>query len=199
MQLVLASGQNETLFRGKKPLVEEQMREILRLGSERFPISRLVTLWKNDRWRSMITRWCETEVGRATFNISTWDWMASYRIDNYWFSTFEEVLETLQRLPGRAVENVDAGDWAKLVAGLPPGYGEADVRRLFYPEPVGGCDSGRATEGRRRGGPRRRKGFLQEMGDKAYDEVFRRVADGSRLRFPDVQALLKTTKKKAAS
>lgn len=100
MQLVLASGQNETLFRGKKPLVEEQMREILRLGSERFPISRLVTLWKNDRWRSMITRWCETEVGRATFNISTWDWMASYRIDNYWFSTFEEVLETLQRLPG---------------------------------------------------------------------------------------------------
>ncbi|KAL6407587.1 uncharacterized protein AUP68_08606 [Ilyonectria robusta] len=43
---------------------------------------RLVTLWKNNRWRCMITRWCETEIDRATFNISTWDWMASYGIDS---------------------------------------------------------------------------------------------------------------------
>lgn len=83
MQLVLASGQDDSLFRGKKAAVERQMLDVLRLSSEdRFPVSRLVTLWKNDRWRSMITRWCETEVGRATFNISTWDWMSSYRIDN---------------------------------------------------------------------------------------------------------------------
>jgi hypothetical protein len=30
----------------------------------------------------MATRWCETSLGGATFKISTWDWMISYRIDD---------------------------------------------------------------------------------------------------------------------
>lgn len=86
MQLVSAATRNKALFQGKKPVVERQMLDILRLDSvDRFPVSRLVTLWKNKRWRCMITRWCETEIGRATFNISTWDWMASYRIDSVEF------------------------------------------------------------------------------------------------------------------
>lgn len=82
-QLVLAAGQDNRLFCGKKEDVKAQMLDVLRLSSEdRFPLDRLVTLWNNDRWRSMITRWCESELGRATLNISTFDWMASYRIDN---------------------------------------------------------------------------------------------------------------------
>lgn len=83
MQIVSAATRNKALFQGKKAVVEGQVLDILRLdGVDRFPVSRLVTLWKNNRWRCMITRWCETEIDRATFNISTWDWMASYGIDS---------------------------------------------------------------------------------------------------------------------
>jgi len=83
MQLASAFAQDGELFRGTNARVEGQMLDILSLGGEaKFPVRRLVTLWRNDSWRSMITRWCETAVGRATFNISTWEWMASCRIDD---------------------------------------------------------------------------------------------------------------------
>ena len=83
MQLVQASLQDDRLFRGKKHEVESQMLDILQLkATPRFPISRLITLWNNERWKPMITRWCETALGRGLFNISTWEWMASDRIDD---------------------------------------------------------------------------------------------------------------------
>ncbi|KAG8664372.1 uncharacterized protein FPOAC1_013710 [Fusarium poae] len=88
LQLASASERDPTLFspeRNKnKQALERRMLDILCLGSEtRFPVSRLVTLWKNERWRPVITRWCRTPIGRATFNISIWDRMAAYRIDDY--------------------------------------------------------------------------------------------------------------------
>jgi hypothetical protein len=87
LQLASASDRDPTLFSSQKnknkQALEKRMLDILCLSSEtRFPISRLVTLWKNERWRPMITRWCRTHIGRATFNISIWDRMASYRIDD---------------------------------------------------------------------------------------------------------------------
>lgn len=84
MQLVLAQEQDSTLFKGNKPTVQKQIREVLRLSSgDSFPVGRVVTLWRNDRWREMITRWCRTELGRETLrNISTWEWMASLRLDS---------------------------------------------------------------------------------------------------------------------
>jgi len=82
-QLVSAACQNPELFRGKNSDVERQMLDILQLNREaRFPVKRLVTLWKNARWKAMITRWCETGLGRATFKISTWEWMSTCRIDD---------------------------------------------------------------------------------------------------------------------
>jgi hypothetical protein len=82
-QLVSASLQNEELFKGRNLDVESQMLDFLQLSSElRFPTKRLVTLWKNVRWKAMITLWCETVLGRATFQISTWEWMSTCRIDD---------------------------------------------------------------------------------------------------------------------
>ena len=53
------------------------------LGNEaQLPAGRLVTLWRNNRWKLMITRWCETAVGKETFNISKWEDMASRRFDD---------------------------------------------------------------------------------------------------------------------
>lgn len=74
---------DENLFKGTIVAIEREMLETLGLsGPVKFPIRRLITLWKNSNWRSMITRWCETALGQATFNISTWEWMASCRMDD---------------------------------------------------------------------------------------------------------------------
>jgi hypothetical protein len=83
-QLVSAASQVPgELFRGKNSEIENQMLDFLQLRSDaRFPTRRLVTLWKNARWKAMITRWCETSLGRATFQVSTWEWMSSCRIDD---------------------------------------------------------------------------------------------------------------------
>lgn len=64
-------------------MVEQQMLNKLGLsGRVKFPVKRLCTLWKNKEWRNMITRWCEFAIGRNTFNISTFEWMAGCRIDD---------------------------------------------------------------------------------------------------------------------
>ncbi|KAH7182232.1 hypothetical protein DER46DRAFT_670688 [Fusarium sp. MPI-SDFR-AT-0072] len=86
LQLASASDRDPTLFSSaknkNKQALERRMLDILCLRSEiRFPISRLVTLWKNERWRPMITRWCQTQIGRAIFNISIWDYWAKLATD----------------------------------------------------------------------------------------------------------------------
>ncbi|KAL9568922.1 hypothetical protein ACKAV7_006936 [Fusarium commune] len=99
LQLASASDRDPTLFSSaknkNKQALERRMLDILCLRSEiRFPISRLVTLWKNERWRPMITRWCQTQIGRAIFNISIWDCMASYRIDDDLMPAIERLMAT---------------------------------------------------------------------------------------------------------
>ena len=51
-------------------------------GREKFPTRRLVTLWRNKSWKEMITKWCSFPVGLGTFNITTFEWMASCRLDD---------------------------------------------------------------------------------------------------------------------
>ncbi|KAI8665188.1 hypothetical protein NCS56_00954000 [Fusarium sp. Ph1] len=184
MQLVLANDQCDSLFQGKKYDVEKQMMGILRLSTaDKFPTARLVTLWRNHRWRPMITRWCKTRLGRMTFNISTWDWMASYRIDSYWFTTFEQVLKSLAELPGECADSLHASDWAKLAEALPIGRTEMDVQQLFYP-----------SQAKNESSTTRYHGFFLELGDEAYSRTYHRIVDCPRLVFPNVQKLLKTTK-----
>lgn len=48
----------------------------------KFPIRRLVTLWKNSTWQLMITEWCRTAIGHATFNVSLWADLVVHRIDD---------------------------------------------------------------------------------------------------------------------
>lgn len=83
MELATLSSENGQLFQGSNRSVEQEMLEHLRLSSRvKFPVRRLATLWRNLSWRPMITRWCRTLIGQATFNISTFEWMASCRIDD---------------------------------------------------------------------------------------------------------------------
>jgi hypothetical protein len=83
VQVVAAASRNPDLFHGTCADMERQMLSALQLSGEiKFPLRRLVTVWRNERWRAMTTRWCQTTVGRATFQISTWDWMICHRIDD---------------------------------------------------------------------------------------------------------------------
>ncbi|KAL6355264.1 hypothetical protein LRP88_10850 [Fusarium phalaenopsidis] len=87
LQLASAFDRDPTLFSAEKNVnkkgIEKRMLDILCLTSEaRFPISRLVTLWRSERWRPRITRWCRTSLGRTTFNISKWYQIAGYRLDD---------------------------------------------------------------------------------------------------------------------
>ncbi|KAK2741392.1 hypothetical protein CKAH01_18506 [Colletotrichum kahawae] len=49
-----------------------------------------------------------------TFNISTFEWMASLCVDGYWFATLEAVLDTLNALPFDVTQDVGLGDWDML-------------------------------------------------------------------------------------
>jgi hypothetical protein len=84
-QVVWVSSWDKALFSGKKTKaqVEDKMRDILCLSNEaRLPLGRLVTLWRNERWKPMISRWCETDLGKESFNITTWENVASRRFDD---------------------------------------------------------------------------------------------------------------------
>lgn len=82
-ELATLASDDGQLFQGSNKSVEQEMLEKLRLSSWiKFPVRRLATLWKNLSWRPMITRWCRTPIGQTTFNISTFEWMASCRIDD---------------------------------------------------------------------------------------------------------------------
>jgi hypothetical protein len=83
MELVTLAKADSSLFQGSSIKVQKEMLVVLGLsGRVKFPIRRLVTLWKNSTWLPMITRWCRTAIGRSTFNISMWEEMARYRIDD---------------------------------------------------------------------------------------------------------------------
>jgi len=51
-------------------------------GGTRYPVKRLCTLWRSKSWRPLITKFCGSAIGRSTFNITTFESMLSYRIDN---------------------------------------------------------------------------------------------------------------------
>ena len=93
MELATLADAEHSLFQGKHGSVHDEVLEGLGLsGQVQFPIRRLVTLWKNTSWRPMITRWCRTSIGRATFNVSLWDELARYRIDDVSCSSWPSVL-----------------------------------------------------------------------------------------------------------
>lgn len=83
MELATLAETDNSLFRGENQSVRDEMLEMLGLsGPTPFPSRRLVTLWKNEEWGAMITCWCRTSLGRATFNVSHWDELARGRIDD---------------------------------------------------------------------------------------------------------------------
>ncbi|KAF2462913.1 uncharacterized protein BDR25DRAFT_247182 [Lindgomyces ingoldianus] len=199
-ELATLSSSDNTLFQGPKTDVEREMLEHLRLsGPVKFPVRRLCTLWRNQNWKRMITRWCEFSLGQATFNISTFEWMASCRIDDvtirialtlrvqqFWFTTFHSVIDSISRIRSEFSIDVQSSDWIKL-ASLPQIRKPADVQQLFYPNLENQNKQKDVTLCRQRN-------FFLTAGDDVYDRLYRFVLSTPDLGFADVHSLLKTTK-----
>ena len=85
MQIVAAASFNSKLQSGDANL-EREIKNVLQLASGDKVPHRLVTIWRNKRWRKKATEWCGTTIGRETFNLSKWDCLISLRIDEVWLS-----------------------------------------------------------------------------------------------------------------
>lgn len=62
--------------------LQESLRDILQLHGDCRSLRRMATLWRNTRWRDMITEWCSVPLGRQIFHITNWEHMVSLRIDD---------------------------------------------------------------------------------------------------------------------
>jgi hypothetical protein len=83
MELATLAESDSTLFQGTAAQVGDEMLAMLGLNEQfKFPIRRLVTLWKNSAWQPMTTEWCRTGIGHSTFNISLWAELVGHRIDD---------------------------------------------------------------------------------------------------------------------
>ncbi|PWI65488.1 hypothetical protein PCL_07089 [Purpureocillium lilacinum] len=169
------------MIHGNVAEMEPQMLRALQLsGDVSFPLPRLVTIWRNERWRQMTPRWVETTVGRATFQISTWDWMICHRIDDFWFMAFRQVLGMLAQLPGDAAKLVSSEDWKTMSASLGVERTQEQVQELFYPG-----QSGKPLSAASKRNPK----LLQSFDDRGYWDIYDRVLRTPALRFPDVHCI----------
>ncbi|KAG6056375.1 hypothetical protein E4U32_005761 [Claviceps aff. humidiphila group G2b] len=185
LHIVTVVLQKPDKFQGKGVDISREMAETLDLRNEGgFPMTRLVSLWRNEKWSKMVTSWCKTAVGRATFKIRPWYMMMACRIDEFWFSIFGQVLSTLADLPGDAASYVKAEDWKKMSKVFEskvfePIPCQKAIKELFYP---GSQQVDQSC--------RRRVDFLVELDREAYWQVYEHVVQSGQTSFPDVHRIL---------
>ncbi|KAG6107106.1 hypothetical protein E4U13_007084, partial [Claviceps humidiphila] len=206
LHIVTVVSQKPDKFQGKGTDISREMAETLELRNESgVPLTRLVSLWRNEKWRKMVTAWCQTAVGRATFKIRPWYMMMACRIDDvspgmkfllhrtmltgwatqqFWFSIFGQVLSTLAGFPGDAASYVKAEDWKKMSKVFEskvfePIPCQKAIKELFYP---GSQQVDQSC--------RRRVDFLFELDREAYWQVYEHVLPRGQTSFPDVHRIL---------
>ena len=99
---------------------------------------------------------------------------------------FNEVLNTTAQLVGDASNSIQLADW-NTFAQLPPSWSPADLHRIFYPN----APAEALADLEREGFLHRRPKFLGEIGDAKYYQIYQTILENPKLRFPDVQAVLR--------
>ncbi|KAG6313799.1 hypothetical protein E4U22_000639, partial [Claviceps purpurea] len=97
----------------------------------------------------------------------------------FWFSIFRQVLDTLADLPGDTASYVKAEGWRKMSSFLGHGRLEVETREFFYP----GKGSQEVDQS-----CRRRPGFLVQLDRESYWQVYQHYhtwGDGSRRRLAE--------------
>lgn len=111
--------------------VELRMPRLLQLnGREQFPVRRLAILWKNDRWRAFVTTLCVRKMGRDLFNISTFQKLSSYRIDDFIFGRLETGMVAAWCVLNDVHIELELNKDYQQLSGLMETF---EPRKLFYP------------------------------------------------------------------
>ena len=172
-----------TMFSGVRGDIEAQMSRALRLNTrEQFPVRRLAILWKNDRWRTFVTRLCSRAAGKNLFNISTFQKLSSHRIDDYLFERIESIMRPIDVIWEEfGIELELERDYARL-AGL---HRRWKPRELFYPKQHDELNIDEDSP--------RHSQFLSAVDNSKYHALYRYLVENRReLSFPNAHELLKT-------
>lgn len=170
------------MFSGVRGDIEEQMSRALKLNTrEQFPVRRLAILWKNDRWRKFVTRLCSRRTGKDLFNISTFQKLSSYRIDDYLFERIESIMRPLDAIWEEfGIELELERDFARLTSL----HRRWKPRELFYPKDHDELDIGEDSP--------RHSQFLSHVDNSKYHALYRYLVENEReLSFPNAHELLK--------
>jgi hypothetical protein len=159
------------------------MSRLLRLnGREQFPVRRLAILWKNDRWRTFVTGLCERKVGRDLFNISAFQKLSSYRIDDFIFWRRETgMIVAWCAWDDARIELELNKDYQK----LPDLMETFELHELFYPK----CRKSTPVD---ENSPRR-AGFFKHLENHVYFSLYESLRDhGQQLMFSNPLEVLKS-------
>ncbi|KAG6095205.1 hypothetical protein E4U31_005985, partial [Claviceps sp. LM219 group G6] len=185
LHVVTAAAQKPEKFQGNACDITAEIEDTLELSCKSgIPVARLVTLWRNKIWKELVTQWCKTAVGRATFKIRLWSMMITCRTDDFWFSIFGQVLDTLAHLPGDAASYVQEEDWKQMSKCFGHGRSETQIRELFYP----GRGSREVDQS-----CRRRANLLILLDKEAYWQVYEHVVQREQTSFPHLHRILSLT------
>lgn len=99
-----------------KDQINSNVMRKLQLGKkDKIPFRRVVSIWNRKSWRDKITDWCgNTRLGLETFNASTYEWLSSLRIDDYFFPILDRASRTLQTLPLDERKHLGEIEWTKV-------------------------------------------------------------------------------------
>lgn len=159
------------------------MSRLLQLnGREQFPVGRLAILWKNERWRTFVTELCERKMGRDLFNISVFQKLSGYRIDDFIFGRLETgMLAAWCVWNDVRVELEVNKDYQRLCSLI----GNFQPRELFYPDCSGAMSLNENS--------RRPAGFFKHLDNNVYFSLYEALVDhGQQLIFANPQEALKT-------
>ncbi|KAK2039048.1 hypothetical protein LZ31DRAFT_635003 [Colletotrichum somersetense] len=174
LETTWSTGRNRCVEPGH---VRELKEAFLKGGLERgAPENRIAVLCSAEE-RTLTTRWCKTRLGLETFNISTFEWMASLRIDDYWLPTLKAALGTLKALPLDEAQDLRQDDWNRLAAATADGRTQEAVKAAFYTG-----DSGDRSY-------RRTAGLLKTIDDATYRKVCQAIWTAPDLAFVDLKRL----------
>lgn len=173
---------NGVMFGGARRDVEEQLSRALKFNTrEQFPVRRLAILWKNDRWRTFVTRLCGRRAGKDLFNISTFQKMSSCRIDDYLFERIESIMRPLDSIYEEfGIELELERDYARL-AGL---HRRWKPYELFYPKEHNEFDINEDSP--------RHPQFLSTVDKSKYHALYRYLlGNGRDISLPNAHELLR--------
>lgn len=130
-----------------------------------------------------MTKWIDTPVGYATFNINTFKWMAALRLDNVMLQPMTTSLDIMSQFPNNLASEIRHIDWQVLAECT-----NGDWRALFYLDP----QSRHNMQGRRH------KTLLSHVNDSIYKDILRHIEEsydnGTIREFPNITKFMRMPK-----